>query len=253
MHSLIRRAVLAALIAAAPAAFAQNASAPSNAAPAAPEAPAAPAAVPDEDVSYSLGLLNGERMRHDGITTEISIDTMARGLRDGLAGKSTTPEQQKSLAAFYRGLGDALLERNHAAARDFLARNGKTKGVVTTASGLQYTVERAGDKKAAAPKATDRVIIKYQGALSDGTVFDSSYERGQPASFQVAGVIKGLQEGLALMRPGAKWRLFIPPELAYGDQPAGSIPPASLLVFEVELDSVVAAPAAPAGPGGPPH
>jgi FKBP-type peptidyl-prolyl cis-trans isomerase FklB len=231
---------------AAPVAFAENATAPATPAPAAP-------AVPDEDVSYSLGLLNGERMRHDGITKEISIDTMARGLRDGLAGKATTPEQQKSLAAFYRGLGDALLTRNHTAAREFLARNGKAKGVVTTASGLQYTVVRAGDTKAAAAKPTDRVIIKYQGALADGTVFDSSYERGQPASFQVAGVIKGLQEGLALMRPGAKWRLFIPPELAYGDQPAGSIPPASLLVFDVELDSVVAVPAPPPGAGGPPH
>jgi FKBP-type peptidyl-prolyl cis-trans isomerase FklB len=246
MHTLIRRAVLAALMASAPQAFAQDPATPPKSAP-------ATRALPDQDVSYSLGLLNGERMRHDGITNEISVDTMARGLRDGLAGKSTTPEQQKNLAAFYRGLGDELLTRNHSAARDFLARNAKAKGVSTTATGLQYSIERAGDPKAAQPNPTDRVIIKYQGTLSDGTVFDSSYERGQPASFQVAGVIKGLQEGLALMRPGSKWRIFIPPELAYGDQPAGSIPPGSLLIFDVELQSVVVGAAAPPGAAGSPH
>jgi FKBP-type peptidyl-prolyl cis-trans isomerase FklB len=244
MHTLIRRAILAALVASAPAVFAQTPAATSKTGP-------APSAASDEDISYALGLLNGERMRHDGITHEISIDTMARGLRDGLAGKSTTPAQQKNLAAFYRGLGDALLTRNHAAALAFLARNGKAKGVSTTASGLQYSIERPGDLKAELPKPTDRVIIKYQGALSDGTVFDSSYERGQPASFQVAGVIKGLQEALALMRPGSKWRIFIPPELAYGDQAAGNIPPGSLLIFDVELQSVIAGP--PPGAGAPPH
>jgi FKBP-type peptidyl-prolyl cis-trans isomerase len=208
-------------------------------------------ATPDENVSYSLGLLNGERLRHDGITNEISVESMARGMRDGLAGKSTTPEQKQLLAAFYRSLNESLLARNHAAARDFLARNGKMKGVITTASGLQYSVERGGDLKAATPKPTDRVIIQYRGTLLDATEFDSSYERGQPTSFQVAGVIKGLQEGLALMRPGAKWRFFIPPELAYGDQPTASIPPGSMLIFEVELRSI-AAPAAPPG-AAPPH
>jgi len=234
------------MMASAPIAFAQDPASPAKSSPAAP-------AFPDEDVSYALGLLNGERMRHDGITNEISVDTMARGLRDGIAGKSTTPEQQKSLAAFYRGLGAALLTRNHTAASEFLARNGKLKSVSTTASGLQYSIERTGDLKADQPKPTDRVIIKYQGALSDGTVFDSSYERGQPASFQVAGVIKGLQEALALMRPGSKWRVFIPPDLAYGDQPAGNIPPGSLLIFDVELQSVVVGAAAPPGAAGPPH
>ena len=109
----------------------------------------------------------------------------------------------------------------------------------------------AGDE-AAMPTPTDRVVIQYRGSLLDETEFDSTYTRGQPASFQVTGVIKGLQEGLALMRPGAKWRIFIPPELAYGDQPAGNIPPGSLLIFDVELLSVAAP--APRPPGAsPPH
>jgi FKBP-type peptidyl-prolyl cis-trans isomerase len=241
----IRSFVFAALTTATLAAFAQDAPATTK--------PPAPAPVsPDENVSYILGLFNGERLRHEGITNEISVETMARGMRDGLAGKSTTAEQQQNLAAFYRSLNESLLARNHAAAHDFLARNGKIKGVSTTASGLQYTVERAGDLKAAMPKSTDRVIIQYRGTLLDATEFDSSYTRGQPASFQVAGVIKGLQEGLALMRPGAKWRIFIPPELAYGDQATGGIPPGALLIFDVELLSIAAPAAAPPG-AAPPH
>lgn len=243
MSLFIRSIILAVLTTATLATFAQDAPTPAK---------SAAAASPNEDVSYNLGVLNGERMRHDGITGEISVETMARGMRDGLAGKSITPEQQQSLAAFYRNLGQTLLARNHAAAHDFLERNGKTKGVSTTASGLQYTVERRGDLKAPMPTPTDRVVIQYRGSLLDETEFDSTYTRGQPASFQVTGVIKGLQEGLALMRPGAKWRIFIPPELAYGDQPTGDIPPGSLLIFDVELLSVAAP--APRPPGAaPPH
>ena len=119
----------------------------------------------------------------------------------------------------------------------FLAANKVKPGVVTTASGLQYKVITEGNGPQ--PKATDTVTVDYRGTLIDGTEFDSSYKRGQPATFPVSGVIKGWTEALQLMPVGSKWQLFIPPQLGYGDRGAGnSIPPNSTLIFEVELLSI---------------
>jgi FKBP-type peptidyl-prolyl cis-trans isomerase len=132
-----------------------------------------------------------------------------------------------------------------------LQRNGKEKGVKTTASGLQYKIIAAGDTTAPAIKPTDEVSVQYRGKLIDGAEFDSSYSRGVPATFTVQGVIKGWQEALALMKPGAKWTLYVPPELGYGESPKPGIPGGSLLIFDVELLSVKpsAAAAAPPAPG----
>ena len=127
------------------------------------------------------------------------------------------------------------------AAQAFLAKNKTAPGVVTLPDGLQYKIVEAGKTDAASPIATDTVTVNYRGHLIDGTVFDSSYDRGQPATFPVGGVIKGWQEALQLMKPGAKWQLFVSPELAYGDAGQGKIQPGSLLIFDVELLSITAA------------
>jgi FKBP-type peptidyl-prolyl cis-trans isomerase len=147
------------------------------------------------------------------------------------------------------------LGRNKAAAKDFLTKNGQEKGVKTTASGLEYKVLIPGDAKAPAVAPTDEVTVNYRGKLLDGSEFDSSYARGQPATFKVNGVIKGWQEALVLMKPGAKWQLFVPPELAYDASPRPGIPAGSLLNFEVELVSVKSSEAAPsaAAPGPSSH
>ena len=140
--------------------------------------------------------------------------------------------------------------KNTAAGEKFLAENKKKDGVKTTASGLQYKVLKEGS--GAAPKETDTVVTNYRGTLIDGTEFDSSYKRGQPAVFPVNRVIKGWTEALQLMKPGSKYQLFIPASLAYGERGAGQeIGPNSTLIFEVELISIKSAEAAapPASPG----
>jgi FKBP-type peptidyl-prolyl cis-trans isomerase FklB len=188
--------------------------------------------------SYSAGLQVGEGMHRAGITTELDLDAFTRGVKDALAGKASTPEDKERLNQFIAGVRDNIVTRNHAAARDFLAKNGSEKGIVTTASGLQYKIVEPGNAKASSPAATDKVTVQYRGKLLDGTEFDSSYSRGTPATFPVSGVIKGWQEALVLMKPGAKWQLFVPPELAYDANSRPPIPPGSLLVFDVELVSV---------------
>jgi FKBP-type peptidyl-prolyl cis-trans isomerase FklB len=196
----------------------------------------------------------GEQLRASGIPPELlNAQQLAQGVHDALSGKvSMTDKDRENL----RGLVDSVGESNHRAAAKFLAENGKKPDIVTTASGLQYKVLTAGT--GASPKTTDEVTVNYRGTLINGTEFDSSYKRGQPANFQVNRVIPGWTEALGLMKPGAKWQLFIPPPLAYDLRSAPPIPPGSLLIFEVELLSVKAAPsaaqqpAAPAQPATPP-
>ncbi|MDB6087865.1 MAG: peptidylprolyl isomerase, FKBP-type [Gammaproteobacteria bacterium] len=224
--------------------------APSTPAPAAGKKPAAktPAkegaaaaktpANPKIQGSYALGVSMGEQLHRAGLTNDsVAVERIAQGLRDALSGKAKMSEaDQESIASLVRGARAGAGEANHAAAAAFLAENGKKKDIVTTASGLQYRVISPGSGEA--PKPTDQVSVNYRGTLLDGTEFDSSYKRGQPATFPVNGVIPGWQEALVLMKPGAKYELFIPPKLAYDIESPPSIPPGSMLKFDVELLSV---------------
>jgi FKBP-type peptidyl-prolyl cis-trans isomerase FklB len=206
---------------------------------AAASAPAAASTASESTVDYSMGLSVGEGMKKAGISG-MNLDVFSKGLQDGLNGKSMGQEDRERINKFMSELRGAAANHNKQAAKEFLAKNAKASGVVETASGLQYKIVDAGKADAPSPSATDTVTVQYRGHLIDGTVFDSSYERGQPATFPVGGVIKGWQEALQLMKPGAKWQLFVAPELAYGDSGQGKIQPGSLLIFDVELLSVAA-------------
>ena len=246
---------------AAPTAKAAPAAPTAPAAPGAPGAPAAPApAVPadtsPEHTSYLFGLTFGEQLHSVGISpTQIDQSAIARGIKDGLDGKKSARTDQQQIQGFVRSVMAEALVHNKQAAKDFLEKNGHDKNVKSTADGLQYKVLAAGNAKAAAVQPTDEVTVQYRGTLIDGNEFDSSYTRGVPATFKVNGVIKGWQEALVLMKPGAKWQLFVPPELAYDSNPRPGIPAGSLLIFEVELVSVKPSespPAAGSPPGTPP-
>ena len=221
------------------------ASAPSAAAPEAKKAPAKGGAPQGEaseksSQSYSLGLMWGDQLRTTGVTPdEIVAARIAQGVHDGITGKVALSDKDRQNI---QALASSGAETNHKAAAKFLAENGKKPGVVTTASGLQYQELTAG--KGDSPKAKDSVVVNYRGTLLDGTEFDSSYKRGQPATFEVDQVIPGWTEALQLMKPGAKWRLFIPPQLAYDLRSRPPIPPGSALLFDVELMSVKPAAAA---------
>jgi len=240
------------LVAAAPLVGAQTPT-PAPSAPSSVTAPAGAATTaPNADqTGYLFGLTFGEQMHNVGITDQVTIDAIARGIKDGLQGKKSTPADRQQVQEFVHSIMETAVSRNQAAAKDFLARNGHEKGVTTTASGLQYKVIAPGDRKAAAIAPTDQVTVQYRGKLLDGSEFDSTYTRGTPASFQVNGVIPGWQEALVLMKPGAKWQLFVPPELAYGANPKPGIPGGSLLIFDVELVSVKSS-GAPGARGAPP-
>jgi FKBP-type peptidyl-prolyl cis-trans isomerase len=250
--------IAVALFAAASLAHAQQPSAapPATAPAAAPgaKAPAKPGtakAAPDQTsaVSYSLGVSMGEQLRANGVSADqVSSARLAQGVRDGLAGKAKmTDADRQNISNLLKSSFEAQADGNHREAAKYLSDNGKKPGVVTTASGLQYKVLAAGSGES--PKPSDEVTVNYRGTLLDGTEFDSSYKRGQPASFQVNRVIPGWTEALQLMKPGAKYQLFIPPQLAYDMRSRPPIPPGSMLLFDVELLSVKAAPAAaPAAP-----
>lgn len=220
----------------------------------------APAASPNANTTtvqggsqsgYLFGLTFGEQLHGAGVGDQVSIEDIERGLKDGLQGKKSTPADRQQIQEFVRAAMAAAITRNQMAAKDFLARNGHEKGVTTTASGLEYKVISAGDRKAPAVAPTDGVTVQYRGKLLDGTEFDSTYARGAPATFTVNGVIPGWQEALVLMKPGAKWQLFVPPELAYGARPQPGIPGGSLLIFDVELVSVKPSAAAAPAPARP--
>jgi FKBP-type peptidyl-prolyl cis-trans isomerase FklB len=242
-HGFVRASSLCMLVATAPFAGAQTP--PPAAVPPAAPAPAAPTDQSIEQTSYLFGLTFAEQLHGVGITGQLNSDAINRGIKDGLQGKKSTRADQQQLQAYVQSVMAESLGRNKAAAKDFLAKNGQEKGVKTTASGLEYKVLIAGDAKAPAVAPTDEVTVNYRGKLLDGSEFDSSYARGQPATFKVNGVIKGWQEALVLMKPGAKWQLFVPPELAYDASPRPGIPAGSLLNFEVELVSVKSGEAAP--------
>ena len=225
--------------------------APAAATPKKPAAAATDAAASEKNAaSYSLGGSMGDQLRSNGITPDaVNSQRLAQGVHDALSGKVKMSEaDQKIIQTLVRNAQQGAADANHRAAEKFLAENGKKPGVVTTASGLEYQVLTPGSGES--PKATDEVTVNYRGTLLDGTEFDSSYKRGQPASFVLGRVIPGWTEGLQLMKPGAKYQLFVPPQLAYDVHPRPGIPPGSLLIFEVELLSFKPGQPPVAGPTG---
>jgi len=198
-------------------------------------------------LSYALGLSMGNNFRASGIET-INVRDFADGVAAVFCGskpKMTYDEAKSEIQKFFTALearqqeaAKVMGEANAKAGRDFLAANGKRPEVHTTASGLQYEVITQGNGPR--PEASDRVVVHYTGKLIDGTVFDSSVERGEPATFGVTQVIPGWVEALQLMNAGSKWRLYIPSDLAYGPNGAGgAIGPNQTLIFDVELIEVV--------------
>ncbi len=197
----------------------------------------------DKDkISYSIGFGMGSNLKNQGV--DVDADKLSKGIKDGLTGakpvmsqadmdKTMTDLRTKMMAQQQEKM-KSVGAKNKADGEAFLAKNKTAAGVKTLPSGLQYQVIKAGTGKM--PKATDKVSVNYRGTLLDGKEFDSSYSRGTPASFPVNGVIPGWTEALQLMKEGAKWKLFIPSSLAYGEQGAGGvIGPNATLLFEVEL------------------
>ena len=200
-----------------------------------------------EKFSYALGMNLGTGMHQQSV--EVDPDIVARGMKDALSGAKPllTEDEAKQVlmevTAQVRKEQQAKMEQeaatNKKAGDDFLAANKTKEGVVALPSGLQYKVLTQGS--GAKPTTEDTVVCNYRGTLINGTEFDSSYKRGQPATFPVKGVIKGWTEALQLMPVGSKWQLFVPADLAYGERsPAPQIPPNSTLIFEVELVSIQA-------------
>lgn len=191
-------------------------------------------------ISYALGLGIAHQLKSMGIE-DFSVEDFSQSVSDVLTDKTpamTNREAQELLNDYFQKKQKEEAEKAIAEGKVFLEANGKREGVTTTKSGLQYEVLTPG-KGERSPKATDTVVCHYEGRLVSGKVFDSSYERNQPAEFGLNQVIPGWTEGLQLMNEGAKFRFYIPYLLGYGEQGAGpSIPPYSTLVFDVELISV---------------
>ena len=203
-------------------------------APAAATAPPTPAVSP-EVASYDIGLMLGSQLEHNGVAPIISLDTVIRGLKDAVGGRAITAQERDAALKFMRDARSAFAEKNQAAGREFLERNAKQPGVMTMPSGLQYRVLNKGDSNAKSPAPTDQVTVRYRASLADGTEFDRSDTHDRPATFRVNSVFKGWQEAFLAMKPGAKWQLFVPPDLGYGANPPPGIPPGALLVYELEL------------------
>ena len=200
-----------------------------------------------DKVSYALGLGIGRQLCDMG-ASELNIDDFAQAIKDVIAGAKKQVSDSEAQVLVQNFFAEQEKKQRAAAAEKFktqkedgekyLAENAKKEGVITLPSGLQYKILKAGNGRK--PKATDRVKCHYEGMLIDGTLFDSSIQRGEPATFPLNGVIAGWTEGLQLMEEGAKYRFFIPYHLGYGDRGAGqAIPPFAALVFDVELIEVV--------------
>ena len=201
-----------------------------------------------DKLSYALGLGIGQQLAQMGAGNDLNVDDFAQSIKDVLAGKElkvSHREAQQLVQQYFQEKEQKMnaerAEKGKAAKEEgekYLAEKGKKEGVVTLPSGLQYQVLKEGNGKK--PKATDQVKCHYEGFLIDGTVFDSSVQRGEPAVFGLQQVIAGWTEGLQLMQEGAKYRFFIPYRLAYGEGGAGAmIPPFATLIFDVELIEVV--------------
>jgi len=260
MKKLTSLAALLFLAATATARAADQKPAAQQPAPAQAPAQAAPGDKPqslEDKASYIIGFNLGSNLKKQEIP--VTGDLIVKGLRDGLAGapgllndeeiQAVMGEFQQKMMAQQQAKQAAAGEKNKKEADAFLAANKSKQGVITTASGLQYQILQEGT--GATPKPTDQVTVHYKGTLLDGKVFDSSYDRSEPATFIVGQVIPGWVEALQLMKVGSKAKLFIPPALAYGESGAGQdIGPNSLLIFEVELLKAEAAPVGGEGEPG---
>ena len=193
-----------------------------------------------DSVSYALGLNIGHSLLQSG-SKDLNADILACAIKDVLNGDKTKFEPQDAeqiLRNYFAALEEAKHQEAISEGKAFLENNAKRPEVTTLESGLQYEILKAGEGPK--PKATDKVRCHYQGTLIDGTVFDSSVRRGQPADFPVNGVIAGWVEALQLMPVGSKWKLYIPYNLAYGPRGAGgAIPPYATLIFEIELIEIL--------------
>ena len=211
---------------------------------------------PKERISYALGVNFGSNLKTQGV--EANLDTVRKGIEDALAGKPqlTDAEMREAfnqLRTQIQARREEKAKENKGISEKWLAENATKPGVkkAESGSGLQYKVIQEGTGET--PSATDEVSVKYTGRLIDGTVFDSTDKRGgNPALFRVAGVIKGWSEALQMMKKGAKWELYIPPDLGYREQGTGSIPGNAALIFEVELVDVHRAATPPPGQPGQP-
>ena len=192
-----------------------------------------------DKVSYGMGLNIGKNFKQQEL--DMNVDAIAEGMRDALAGQQRLDDEVIKASA--EAVRDREMEKQRALSDaqsqkgvEFLAENAKREGVNTTASGLQYEILTQGSGEGESPAVTDIVSVHYHGTLIDGTVFDSSVERNQPAEFPLNAVISGWTEALQLMKVGDKWKLYLPAEIAYGARsPSPKIPANSALVFEVEL------------------
>ncbi|HET8706418.1 MAG TPA: FKBP-type peptidyl-prolyl cis-trans isomerase [Pseudomonadales bacterium] len=193
-----------------------------------------------QKASYAVGYRFGSSLQRDA--SDLDVDAIQKGFLDGFQKKQAAvaeDQQQQAIMNYQQNRMNAAVSRNSEAAKKFFAENGKKSGVTTLPDGLQYEVIKAGN--GASPKKTDRVKVHYHGTLLNGQVFDSSVQRGEPATFQVGEVIQGWVEALQKMKVGDKWKLYIPADLAYGNRGMGPIEPGSALVFEVELLDILPA------------
>jgi FKBP-type peptidyl-prolyl cis-trans isomerase FklB len=209
-----------------------------------------PARLGDEKAkdSYSLGYEFGSNIKKQPV--DLDLEAIITGIRDAYEGKEpklSTEEMKEELGSLKKKVWVAQqreyqekASRNLKEGEAFLAENAKKEGVITLPSGLQYKVLKEGSGPS--PKATDSVTVHYRGTLVNGTEFDSSYARGEPATVHVIGMIRGWIEALQLMKAGSKWWIFVPPKLAYGERQFGRIPPNSTLIFDLELLSVTEGP-----------
>ena len=195
----------------------------------------------DNQIAYSIGANIGQNLLAQRVVEGIDIDSFLAGMADAIEGNTQMDQEamMQAIQTFMQRQADeeaAALAENLAESEAFLAENAQNSGVTVLASGLQYEIIQSGPTDGESPTSSNSVLAHYHGTLPDGTVFDSSVDRGEPATFGVSQVISGWTEALQLMKVGDKWRLFIPPDMAYGEaSPTPAIPPNSALVFEVEL------------------
>ena len=195
----------------------------------------------DDRIAYSMGANIGQNLNDQGVFDDINLESFIVGLLDAAAGtvKLSDEELIATMQLYQQRVqerAETVLSDNLAASAEFLRQNAGKEGVVSLESGLQYLILTSGSADGASPGVDEAVLAHYHGTLTDGTVFDSSVDRGEPAQFGLSQVISGWTEALQLMKVGDKWRLFIPPAMAYGNSsPTPAIPPNSALIFDVEL------------------